>query len=136
MGLPTSGPLSLSDIAAEVGADVSYSLKGMSDASGLGSPYTINNFYGYSSKPILMMFYITDASFKDPSEMCGGLSGNLAWHSGSGKLPAIGEEAYSDENGTAVLSDAFYGVSDTENGNALQTISVAKGVIDDILDCK
>src|SRR5690242_731951 len=50
MTLPSSGPLSISQIKAELGS-TSNSLKTLSIAAGFTAPYKISKFYGYSSTP-------------------------------------------------------------------------------------
>ena len=49
MALPTSGPLSFSAIANELGTSLSnVSLRGMSNSAGFSIPDAVSEFYGYS----------------------------------------------------------------------------------------
>ena len=48
MALPTSGQLSLSMIAIELGASTPYSLRGLSSLAGKSTPDAVSEFYGYS----------------------------------------------------------------------------------------
>ena len=49
MALPTSGPLSFSAIANELGTPLSnVSLRGMSNSAGFSTPDAVSEFYGYS----------------------------------------------------------------------------------------
>jgi hypothetical protein len=49
MALPTSGPLSFSAIANELGTSLNnVSLRGMSNSAGFSTPDSIGEFYGYS----------------------------------------------------------------------------------------
>ena len=55
MALPTSGQLSLRDIASELGAAfTNISLGSMSDSVGFAAPDKVSDFYGYSN---LTAFY-------------------------------------------------------------------------------
>lgn len=47
MALPTSGPLSFSMIAGELGASSPYSLRSMSSSAGFNTPDSVSDFYGY-----------------------------------------------------------------------------------------
>lgn len=50
MALPTSGPLSFSAIANELGTPLSnVSLRGMSNSAGFSTPDAVSEFYGYSN---------------------------------------------------------------------------------------
>jgi hypothetical protein len=49
MALPSSGPLSFSAIANELGTSLSnVSLRGMSNSAGFSTPDSVSEFYGYS----------------------------------------------------------------------------------------
>jgi hypothetical protein len=47
MALPTSGPLSLSMIGAELNVGTPFSLRNMSSNAGFGTPDAVSDFYGY-----------------------------------------------------------------------------------------
>ena len=49
MALPSSGEISLNDIAAELALTPPFSLRSMSAAAGFSSPDAISDFYGYSA---------------------------------------------------------------------------------------
>lgn len=50
MALPSSGPLSLGDIAGELGLSLSnLSLRDMSSTAGFSTPDAVSEFYGYSA---------------------------------------------------------------------------------------
>ena len=48
MALPTSGPLSFTMIAGELGVGTPFSLRNMSSNAGFGTPDGVSDFYGYS----------------------------------------------------------------------------------------
>lgn len=52
MALPSSGPISGSQIGAEVGASAPYSLRSMSSTAGFSSPDAMSEFYGYSGSDV------------------------------------------------------------------------------------
>ena len=47
MALPTSGPLSLSDIGVELSINSPYSLRSMSAEANFPTPDAVSDFYGY-----------------------------------------------------------------------------------------
>jgi hypothetical protein len=49
MALPSSGPISGSQIGTELGASAPYSLRSMSSTAGFSTPDAMSEFYGYSS---------------------------------------------------------------------------------------
>lgn len=49
MALPSSGPISGSQIGTAVGASAPYSLRSMSSTAGFSTPDAMSEFYGYSS---------------------------------------------------------------------------------------
>ena len=49
MALPASGPISGSQIGAEVGASAPYSLRSMSSTAGFSTPDAMSEFYGFAT---------------------------------------------------------------------------------------
>lgn len=56
MALPSSGPLSISQIHTALGSS-SYSLHTLSVAAGKTTPDAISEFYGYSSLTYVYLYY-------------------------------------------------------------------------------
>ena len=55
MALPSSGPLSLSDIAVELVADLeNISLRDLSLEAGKSTPHSMSEFYGYRNRGELL----------------------------------------------------------------------------------
>ena len=52
MALPSSGPISGSQIGAEVGASAPYSLRSMSSTAGFSTPDAMSEFYGYAGSDV------------------------------------------------------------------------------------
>jgi hypothetical protein len=71
MALPSSGSLSLSQIAQELGQPLSnLSLRNLSNSAGKGTPDSMSEFYGYSAGggggTGDFFIYIENAAFDDP----------------------------------------------------------------------
>jgi hypothetical protein len=62
MSLPSSGPISISQIHNEVG-NGSYSLHSLSVAAGKSTPDSMSEFYGWSSTPATVYFSNDESSF-------------------------------------------------------------------------
>jgi hypothetical protein len=60
MALPSSGEISLNDIAAELALTPPFSLRSMSAAAGFSSPDAISDFYGYSA--VVLSYYFVVAN--------------------------------------------------------------------------
>lgn len=130
MALPTSGPISSSQVADEFSVsltNISLSNLGtqLSTPITAGDPVELaNDFYGQSGVTLTSFGYSGTEPFEDASTACseGGTSGT-AYHDGSGTYPANGDNVYSDSSGTTALSDGFYRI------NAGQSINVESGAL-------
>jgi hypothetical protein len=105
MALPTSGPLSFSMIAEELGTSTPVSLRNMSSTAGFSTPDYVSEFYGYGPGGGLTLFYISDQKGSseeicNPNPPCC----TQAWHSGSNPLPDVGDFVYVDVAGTLPLT--------------------------------
>lgn len=82
MALPTSGPISISQIKAELGSG-SNSLRALSAAAGKSTPDAMSEFYGYSN---LTYTYYGNYHYNDPcigsANYYTGSDGN--WYEGDG----------------------------------------------------
>ena len=56
MSLPSSGPLSLSQIGTAVGASAPYSLRSMSATAYKSTPDAMSEFYGFNPSGLQLMF--------------------------------------------------------------------------------
>jgi len=130
MALPSSGPISSSQVAAEFelsSTNISLSNAGtqLSTPITAGQPVELaNDFYGQSGVTLTAFGYSGTTSFEDASSACdeGGTSGT-AYHDGSGTYPTANDNVYSDSSGTTALSDGFYRI------NAGQSINVESGAL-------
>lgn len=66
MALPTSGQLSLEDIATELQVSISdVSLRSMSSSAGFTTPDSVSEFYGYSAAPRTNLYYYSNDGVND-----------------------------------------------------------------------
>ena len=132
MALPTSGQLSLRDIASELGAAfTNISLGSMSDSVGFAAPDKVSDFYGYSN---LTTFYTTMTQPK-PVFACNTTLINTYYHNGSGLLPVVGDTVY-QSNQTTLDASINRGMSTASSGTAFQVYTTnGSGVVTAILLC-
>ena len=130
MALPTSGPISSSQVADEFSVsltNISLSNLGtqLSTPITAGQPVELaNDFYGQSGVTLTSFGYSGTSPFGSHSTACSeGGSSSTAYHDGSGTYPAANDNVYSDSSGTTALSDGFYRI------NAGQSINVESGAL-------
>ena len=107
MALPSSGALSMRDIADELGInpDTSLSLAGMSGTAGFSDPDSISEFYGYSNGlPSISLDYGQYSS----SQACSFGATGTKYHDGAGSFPAINDKLYTDSAGTSPATAGYY----------------------------
>jgi|FLOH01.1.fsa_nt_gi hypothetical protein len=104
MALPSSGPISGSQIATELGLfpSTNISLRGLSSTASFSSPDSYSEFYGYSA---LTLFYATSTTSKFAVNVCSLYANVSLWHDGAGSTPVIGDNVYTNSSGT---TDAFW----------------------------
>ncbi|MDB4414619.1 hypothetical protein N9034_01165 [bacterium] len=97
MALPSSGPISGSQISAELGtASTNISLGGMSDSASLIAPDAYSDFYGYSS----LTSFIGSAFQSKNKLICSQTQNVTFYHDGSNTWPAVGDTVYTNSGGT------------------------------------
>jgi hypothetical protein len=115
VALPTSGPLSFSMIAGELGTETPNSLRAMSSAVGFSEPDAVSEFYGYGPGGSLTLFFITSGT-NASGKVCAVNPPccTAAWHNGANALPDLGDIVYTDSAGTTPLSpfksNVFFGM--------------------------
>ncbi len=67
MALPSTGQLSFSAIATELGVSTPYSLRSMSSLAGKSTPDSVGEFYGYSAAPATALLTIYGDFYQVPS---------------------------------------------------------------------
>ena len=109
MALPSSGPLSMSDIATEF-EQSSSNMSLYTFGSTLPTPTVTSNielandFYGQSASSCTA-FTSTSTSSKEP---CAGEPEDTLYHNGSSAYPVAGDNVYTDEECSEALSPGSY----------------------------
>tara|TARA_R100000734_G_C3299807_1_gene90583 strand:+ start:565 stop:966 length:402 start_codon:yes stop_codon:yes gene_type:complete len=109
MALPSSGQISINDIATEFGvtlANVGLNAT-LATYAGIGARATtaMSDFYGLSN---LTSFSGGVTSFEEPEEACGEEEFTTRYHNGSGTYPVAGDNVYTDSSGTTALNGGSY----------------------------
>jgi len=98
MALPSSGPISGSQISAELGtASTNISLGGMADSASFSAPDAYSDFYGYSN----LTFYVASAFQAGNKLVCNQPQTVAFYHNGSNTWPEVGDTVYTNSGGTA-----------------------------------
>ena len=101
MALPASGPISGSQIGAELGLSASnLSLGGMIASSSLSNtnPDEYSEFYGYSNATLTS--YLGSTFQNGNKFICTQTQNVTFYHDGSGTFPTTGDTIYTDSGGT------------------------------------
>ena len=101
MALPSSGPISGSQISAEVGtAATNISLGGMADSASVGSSFgdKYSDFYGYSN----LTSYLGSTFQNGTKFICTQTRGTTFYHDGSSTFPQVGDTIYTNSGGTTL----------------------------------
>ena len=111
MGLPSSGQISINDIATEFSVSLSNvalnATLGTYASKASGATTAMSNFYGLSA--LTEFAYNSEGQEGGPDDACSLESiDNSAYHNGSGTYPDEGDAVYSDSGGTTALDDASY----------------------------
>ena len=98
MALPSSGPISGSQIATELDVEaVNISLGGMADTASFYAPDAYSDFYGYSR---LTAFSVTSTTSKFSDDVCDTATSITYYHNGDFSTPGNGDIVYTDSAGT------------------------------------
>ena len=110
MALPSSGPISGSQIATELGiaAWSNLSLGGLIATSSISNtnPDKYSEFYGYSNVTYTQV-YRDDATGKVVFG-CTDETYTSVWHNGSGTLPYNGDTLYTNSAGSSTISSGHW----------------------------
>ena len=113
MALPASGPISGSQIAAELGitgiAASNLSLGGMISSSSLSNtnPDEYSEFYGYSN--VTLTSFTGSPSQPKSKFICNQSLNTSYWHNGSSAYPTVGDTIYTNSGGTATIGGGSAG---------------------------
>jgi len=139
MGLPSSGTLSISDIAFEFSVSLSNvalnATLGTYASKSSGATTKISDFYGLSN--LTEFFYNAEGSSEGASAVCPlEETSDKAYHNGSGTLPVAGDNCFSDSSGSTPLTngDAYKFANGTSSGGFLNI--GASGVVSSVGNCR
>jgi len=110
MGLPSSGQISINDIATEFGVSLSNvalnATLGTYASKASGATTAMSDFYGLSN---LTAFAYNSEGQESASGACSLESiEETAYHNGSGTYPDVDDVVYSNSSGTTTLEEASY----------------------------
>ena len=134
MGLPSSGQISINDIATEFGVTLSNvalnATLGTYASKGSGATTAMSDFYGLSN--LTAFTYNSEGQERNACRLES--IEDTAYHDGSGTYPAVNDSVYSNSSGTTALSDANYKIDNRSlNGANMETSS---GAVQSITNCK
>jgi hypothetical protein len=134
MGLPSSGQISINDIATEFGVTLSNvalnATLGTYASKGSGATTAMSDFYGLSN--LTAFTYNSEGQERNACRLES--IEDTAYHDGSGTYPAVNDSVYSNSSGTTALSDANYKIDNGSlNGANMETSS---GAVQSITNCK
>ena len=140
MALPASGPISMSQVAAEFDSEVGANMSLSASAANLSTPVASNiflaaSFYGQSAVTLTAFSVNTNsgesyaATPAGAGEACenmseGGGTPATYYHDGSGTLPTGGDMVYINIAGTTTPDDGLYGAV---SGRATLTFTTENG---------
>ena len=109
MALPSSGQLSMSDIANEQGISLSnVSLRSMSSTAGFSTPDAVSEFYGYSH---VTLNSFTSSLMEHSTFLVCIKSINQTYYVDYGAhsyFPVVGQVCYTSSSGTSYLPGGYY----------------------------
>ena len=121
MALPASGPISMSQVAAEFDSEVGANFSLSASAANLSTPVASNiflvaSFYGQSfGVAVTAWTFKSDSgnTWDDVSSACeslaeGGGTNTTLYHNGSGTNPADGDTIYTNDPGTTTAAAGVY----------------------------
>ena len=134
MGLPSSGQISINDIATEFGVTLSNvalnATLGTYASKGSGATTAMSDFFGLSN--LTAFTYNSEGQERNACRLES--IEDTAYHDGSGTYPAVNDSVYSNSSGTTALSDANYKIDNGSlNGANMETSS---GAVQSITNCK
>lgn len=130
MALPSSGPISGSQIANELSvAATNISLGGMADSASFSAPDAYSDFYGYAN-----LTSYTGSAFQVSNKfICTQTLNVTYYHDGGGIIPTVGDTIYTNSGGTTVIGGGNIGYNRTNQYGYVKTNS--SGVVTNSYFC-
>ena len=125
MALQGSGSISISEIKAEVGGN-SSSLTTLSTTAGKSAPHGMQEFYSYSAYETF-----NGSSSTTLLEACDQITGQQYWHNGSSTYPVVNDTVYTNNSGSANLSNGIY-----KSANNYIMVIGNNGVVSSMIECE
>jgi len=137
MGLPSSGQISISDIANEFNVSLSNvalnATLGTYASKSSGVTTKISDFYGLSN---LTAFSYNSEGDESPTAACSLESiEDTAYHNGSGTYPDIDDVVYSNSSGTSELAQAVYKYDNGTSAGGFLTVA-EDGEVSNLGNCR
>jgi hypothetical protein len=141
MALPASGPLSLGDIATEMGVSLSNVSLTTQSTTGINqnspskpngvAPHFISEFYGYDQSASSLTEFTVDETFYESAEgACSEGSETSTWyHDGGDPYPVAGDNVYTDSGGTTSPEDGFYWM------DVPSSFEIGGGQVQEVIEC-
>ena len=147
MALPSSGPISMSQVAAEFDSEVGANMSLSASAANLSTPVASNiflaaSFYGQSFGVAVTAwtFKSNDGeTWEEVEQACtamgeGGTTNTTLYHDGSGTNPANGDTIYTNDPGTTTVGTGIYAYS--EGRSNFTFITNGSGVVSERTPCE
>ncbi len=135
MGLPSSGQISINDIATEFNVSLSNvalnATLGTYASKGSGVTTAMSNFYGLSN--VTAFNYNAEGQEGNPCSLED--TGDTAYHNGSGTYPDVDDVVYSNSSGTTTLSAAAYKYDNGATTGGFIVVN-ADGEVTNLGNCK
>ena len=135
MPLPASGPISMSQVAAEFDSEAGANFSLSASAANLPTPVASNiflaaSFYGQS---LLTSFNYNRNPQEEYEDACALEStDDVAYHNGSAAYPVADDNVFTNSTGTTAVSNGTYKMAN----NKAMTITGGSGVVSEINDCE
>ena len=135
MPLPASGPISMSQVAAEFDSEAGANFSLSASAANLPTPVASNiflaaSFYGQS---LITSFNYNRNSQEEYEDACALEStDDVAYHNGSAAYPVADDSVFRNSTGTTAVANGTYKMAN----NKAMTITGGSGVVSEINDCE
>ena len=133
MPLPASGPISMSQVAAEFDSEAGANFSLSASAANLPTPVASNiflaaSFYGQS---LITSFNYNRNSQEEYEDACALEStDDVAYHNGSAAYPVADDSVFRNSTGTTAVANGTYKMANNK------AMTVTSGVVEEINDCE
>ena len=137
MGLPSSGQISINDIATEFSVSLSNvalnATLGTYASKSSGATTATSDFYGLSA---LTAFYFNASGEENPSDACKAeATEDTAYHNGSGTYPDVEDVIYTNSSGTTTLNEGSYKYANGNLSGGYMSVN-SGGEVEEVGNCR